>query len=98
MQPLEGKGNEMKIDRCTLDKGISELVKHRGNWYVKPSLLLCAMCTNHLDASLNAAQDKPKKRPFPNPKREFKCTCGRGGEMILTLKCTKPGEQICWDW
>lgn len=98
---LSGEGicrSRVWESRESIPRGIGNPVKYKGNWYVKPSLLLCAVCTNGLDARLNAAEDKLEKHPLSGLEEEFKCSCGGSGKLAVTMKCTKCGKQAWWDW
>ncbi len=79
-------------------KGVGELVKYNGNWYVRPSPHQCALCTNDLLFQLVYLEGEVENTPASGLKREFKCDCGSSGEIAVAVKCTKCDKETWWGW
>jgi ParB family chromosome partitioning protein len=77
---------------------LGEAVKRNGNWYLKPSTLLCALCTEDLSFRLDALEIEVENDPASGLRQKFKCTCGSTEELAVSVKCTKCGAQTWWGW
>lgn len=84
-------------DEEDVPKHGGEPVKIDDRWYLKPSILYCALCP---DPSLGLAdvQVQLDADPLAAAKYRFECHCGAKGEIAASVRCTRCGKQTWWSW
>lgn len=79
-------------------KFLGEPVERNGNWYLRPSELLCALCTQDIAFDLDALEIQVKNNPASGLRKKFKCTCGSTEKVAVSVKCTKCGKETWYGW
>lgn len=72
-----------------IPNGAGEPVKSGNIWHLKPSVMYCAFCSNHIGARLEEALDKLDVNPILRLRHYFKCQCGAKGKVAVFVKCTQ---------
>jgi transcriptional regulator with XRE-family HTH domain len=72
-----------------IPNGAGEPVKSGNIWRLKPSVLYCAFCANHVGDRMEEALEKLDVDPILRLRRYFKCQCGAKGKVAVFVKCTE---------
>jgi ParB family chromosome partitioning protein len=72
--------------------------KENGEWFIKPSVLFCAICSSEAVHIALGAKWKLDDDPLAGLRREFVCSCGAKGEVAAYIKCTECNKETWLGW
>lgn len=85
-----------------IPKGIGEPVRvgdENPEWYVKPSIFYCAMCTAPIEYRVDDIELDALGTPLWRARDQITCeNCGSKGWIATRVKCTKCGRETYWGW
>ncbi|MFC1956553.1 hypothetical protein ACFLWZ_08620 [Chloroflexota bacterium] len=82
-----------------IPQGIGEPISVKNKeWQIKPSPLYCAMCSVSLEGRILELEDSISQLPLHGLRERFTWDCGGKGEVAVSIKCTKCGEETWWGW
>jgi ParB/RepB/Spo0J family partition protein len=86
-------------NRGSIPEGIGEPVcLEPSKWVVKPSVLLCGICSQWALHLISQVLDMLWNSPLTKVREDFKCGCGAKGEVAVHIKCTKCRKETWWGW
>lgn len=80
----------------SIPEGMGEPLNLNDEWFVRPSVFLCALCTYDLLFQLDDLELEMMTNPCSGLKTKFNCTCGSSGKVAVAVKCTKCGRETWW--
>ncbi|MBM4446798.1 MAG: ParB/RepB/Spo0J family partition protein [Chloroflexi bacterium] len=87
--------------RESIPEGIGDEAVHPkkdGEWFIKPSILFCAMCSSEALHIAFMTRWKLDHDPLADLQREFTCDCGATGKVAACIKCTECNKETWLGW
>jgi len=83
-----------------IPRGIGEPVgDENSEWYIKPSLLYCAMCVIPLEDRIDNVENKTSDNPLSGARHQITCkSCGSKGWIAAKIMCTKCQRETYLGW
>jgi ParB family chromosome partitioning protein len=86
-------------NRESIPEGIGDPVCPTGSeWFIKPSILFCAICSGEAMALAYSVKRKLHDDPLVGLRQDFKCDCGAKREVAVHIMCTKCGKDTWRGW